>query len=39
LTRGDAVDFAKDFIADPSTFKSDEMKRLDDLPVRAARAP
>ena len=33
----DAVDFVKAFLADPSVLKNDEMRRLDRLPVGAAR--
>ena len=33
----DAVDFVKAFLKDRSLLRSDEMRRLDDLPVGAAR--
>ena len=33
----DAMDFAKAFLADPATVRNDEMRRLDALPVAAAR--
>jgi hypothetical protein len=33
----DAVDFVKAFLKDPSLLCSDEMRRLDSLPVGAAR--
>lgn len=35
----DAVDFVKAFLADPSVVRNDEMRRLDTLPVAAARKP
>jgi 2-hydroxychromene-2-carboxylate isomerase len=35
----DAVDFVKAFLADPATVRNDEMRRLDALPVGAARVP
>ena len=34
----DAMDFAQAFLADPNLFRSDEMRRLDNLPVGAARS-
>lgn len=33
----DAMGFAKAFLADPATVRNDEMRRLDGLPVAAAR--
>ena len=33
----DAIDFLKDFLAHPELFVTDEMKRIDALPVAAAR--
>jgi 2-hydroxychromene-2-carboxylate isomerase len=33
----DAMDFAEAFLADPALFRSAEMRRLDSLPVGAAR--
>ena len=33
----DSVEFVSAFLADPSVLRSDEMRRLDDLPVGAAR--
>lgn len=33
----DAMDFAKAFLADPTVLRSDEMRRVDALPVGAAR--
>lgn len=33
----DSVDFVKAFLRDPSTLRNDEMRRLDALPVAAAR--
>jgi 2-hydroxychromene-2-carboxylate isomerase len=33
----DAFEFAKQFIADPSVLRNPEMRRVDDLPVGAAR--
>jgi len=33
----DSIDFAKAFLADPATVRNDEMRRLDGLPVAAAR--
>jgi 2-hydroxychromene-2-carboxylate isomerase len=33
----DAMDFAKAFLADPATLRNEEMRRLDGLPVAAAR--
>ena len=33
----DSLEFAKAFIADPSIVRNDEMRRLDGLPVAAAR--
>jgi 2-hydroxychromene-2-carboxylate isomerase len=35
----DAMDFLKAFLADPSILRNDEMRRLDALPVGAARVP
>jgi 2-hydroxychromene-2-carboxylate isomerase len=35
----DAVDFVKAYLADPSVVRNDEMRRLDALPVAAARKP
>jgi len=35
----DAVDFVKAFLADPAILRNDETRRLDALPVGAARAP
>ena len=35
----DAVGFVKAFLADPSIVRNDEMRRLDALPVAAARVP
>lgn len=34
----DSIDFLKAFLRDPSTLRNDEMRRLDALPVAAARA-
>jgi 2-hydroxychromene-2-carboxylate isomerase len=34
----DSVDFLKAFLQDPSTLRNDEMRRLDTLPVAAARS-
>jgi len=34
----DAVDFARAFLADPAVVRNDEMRRIDRLPVGAARA-
>ena len=33
----DSIDFLKDFLADPSAIRNEEMRRLDGLPVSAAR--
>jgi 2-hydroxychromene-2-carboxylate isomerase len=33
----DSIEFLKDFLADPSVIKNQEMQRLDGLPVSAAR--
>jgi hypothetical protein len=33
----DAIDFAKAFISDPTVVRNDEMRRVDALPVGAAR--
>ena len=33
----DSIDFAKAFLADPAVVRNDEMRRLDGLPVAAAR--
>jgi predicted thioredoxin/glutaredoxin len=33
----DAIDFAKAFISDPIAVRNDEMRRVDALPVAAAR--
>ena len=33
----DAIDFAKAFLADPAVVRNEEMRRLDSLPVSAAR--
>ena len=33
----DSVEFAKAYLADPAIIENDEMRRLDDLPVAAAR--
>lgn len=33
----DSVEFLKDFLADPSAVRNEEMRRLDGLPVSAAR--
>ncbi len=33
----DAVDFAKSFLADASVLRNDEMRRVDNLPIGAAR--
>ena len=33
----DSVDFLKDFLRDPSVLRNQEMQRLDNLPVAAAR--
>jgi len=33
----DAIEFLKDFLRDPATLRNDEMRRLDGLPVAAAR--
>jgi 2-hydroxychromene-2-carboxylate isomerase len=33
----DSIEFLKEFLADPSTVRNQEMQRLDDLPVAAAR--
>ena len=35
----DAVDFVKAFLANPAIVRNDEMRRLDGLPVGAARTP
>ena len=35
----DAVDFVKAFLANPAVVRNDEMRRLDALPVAAARVP
>lgn len=35
----DAVDFARAFLADPSVLRNAEVRRLDELPVRATRRP
>jgi 2-hydroxychromene-2-carboxylate isomerase len=35
----DSIGFLKDFLADPSAIRNDEMRRLDGLPVAAARKP
>jgi 2-hydroxychromene-2-carboxylate isomerase len=35
----DSVEFVKAFLRDPSTVRNDEMRRVDSLPVGAARAP
>jgi 2-hydroxychromene-2-carboxylate isomerase len=35
----DAVDFVKAFLADPAVLRNDEMRRIDALPVGAARRP
>jgi 2-hydroxychromene-2-carboxylate isomerase len=33
----DSIDFARAFLADPATVKNDEMRRLEQLPIGAAR--
>ena len=33
----DAIDFLKDFLADPATLRNEEVRRLDALPAAAAR--
>jgi len=35
----DAIDFARAFLADPTTVRNPEMRRVDALPVAAARSP
>jgi 2-hydroxychromene-2-carboxylate isomerase len=35
----DAVDFVKAYLADPAVLRNDEMRRVDKLPVAAARKP
>ncbi|MBY0275572.1 2-hydroxychromene-2-carboxylate isomerase [Candidatus Binatia bacterium] len=35
----DAIDFARDFLADPSILRTPEMRRIGDLPVAANRRP
>jgi hypothetical protein len=34
---GDAIDFLKRFLKDPKVLHNDEMRRVDELPVGAAR--
>jgi hypothetical protein len=34
----DSLDFLRAFLADPATLRSAEMRRLDELPVAAARS-
>ncbi len=33
----DSIDFLKAFLRDPATVRNEEMRRLDGLPVAAAR--
>ncbi len=35
----DSIEFARAFLADPAVLRNDEMRRLDALPVAAARKP